>query len=96
MSSKLKHPFQKTKRPPWKPKLKLLIYSKQKGESCVFLLIESFRPEDDDDYEYEIFSILKSARARARVILAGKRGSRRHSTTRFSENAIVAGTSYQM
>ena len=29
-------------------------------------------------------------------ILAGKRGSRRHSTTSFSENVEVAETSYQM
>ena len=29
-------------------------------------------------------------------ILAGKRGSRRHSTTSFSESVVVAGTSYQM
>ena len=28
--------------------------------------------------------------------LAGKRGSRRHSTTSFSESVVVAGTSYQM
>ena len=30
------------------------------------------------------------------MILAGKRGSRRHSTTSFIESVIVAGTSYQM
>ena len=28
--------------------------------------------------------------------MAGKRGSRRHSTTSFSESVVVAGTSYQM
>ena len=28
--------------------------------------------------------------------MAGKRGSRRHSTTSFSENVVVAGTSYEM
>ena len=49
-----------------------------------------------DDYEYEIFSILSSARALTSVILAGKRSSRRHSTTSFSENVVVAETSYQM
>ena len=27
--------------------------------------------------------------------MAAKRDSRRHSTTRFSENVVVAGTSYQ-
>jgi len=30
------------------------------------------------------------------VILAGKPGSRRHSRTSFSENVVVAETSYQM
>ena len=60
--------------------------------------LESFRFEDEDDYENEIFLILSSARARARtnVILAGKFGSRRHSTTNFSEKVVVAKTSYQM
>ena len=28
--------------------------------------------------------------------MAGKHGSRRHSTTSFSESVVVAGTSYQM
>ena len=46
--------------------------------------------------EYKIFSILSSARALASVILAGKRGSRRHSTKCFRENVGVAGTGYQM
>ena len=43
-----------------------------------------------------IFPILSSARARTKVILAGKCGSRRHSTTSFSENVVVAETSYKM
>ena len=47
-------------------------------------------------YEYEIFSIVSSARLWGSVILAGKRGSRRHSTTSFSESVVVAGTSYQI
>ena len=51
---------------------------------------------DEDDYEYEIFPILSSARARTTVILAGKCGSRRLSTTSFSESVVVAKTSYQM
>ena len=59
-------------------------------------LLESFRFWDEDDYEHEIFSILSSALSKTSVILAGKRGSRRHSTTSFSENVVVAGTSYQM
>ena len=48
------------------------------------------------DYKYEIFSILTSARGLTIVILAGKCGSYRNSTTRFSENVVVAKTSYQM
>ena len=46
--------------------------------------------------KYEISSILTSARVWTSVILAGKRGSRRHSTTSFSENVEVAETRYQM
>ena len=56
----------------------------------------SFRLEDDNDYVYDIFSILSIAHASTSVILAGKRGSRRHSTTSFSENVVVAGSGYQM
>ena len=41
---------------------------------------------DEDDYEYEIFSTLRIAHAWTSVILAGKRDSRRHSTTGLSEN----------
>ena len=54
------------------------------------------RFEDEDDYENEIFPILSSAHARTNVILAGKFGSRRQSTTSFSEKVVVAKTSYQM
>ena len=36
-------------------------------------LIESFRFWDEDDYEYEIFSILSFSYAWTSVILAGKR-----------------------
>ena len=43
-----------------------------------------------------IFSILSCAGEWTSVILAGKHGSRHHSTTSFNENAIVAGTSYVM
>ena len=60
----------------------------------LMLLIESFRFKDD--YEYEIFSIRSSVCSRASVILVGKRDSRRHSTTSFTSNVTVAGTSYQM
>ena len=58
--------------------------------------MESFRFYDENDYEYEIFSIVISAHAYRSVTLAGKRGSRRHSTTSFSEGVVAAGTSYQM
>ena len=40
--------------------------------------------------------MLSSARARTNVILAGRCGSRRQSTTSFSENVEVAETSYKM
>ena len=53
----------------------------------------TLRFQDEDDYEDEIFSILS---AWTSVILAGKRDSRRYSTTGFNENVVVAETSYQM
>ena len=40
--------------------------------------------------------MLRSARALTSVILAGKRDSRRHSTTSFAENVVLTKTSYQM
>ena len=46
----------------------------------------------ENDYEKQIFSILISARSLTRVILAGRRDSRRHSTTSFSESVVVAET----
>ena len=46
--------------------------------------------------ECEIFSIVGSAHAWTSVILAGKRGSRRHFTTSLSENVVVAKTRYQI
>ena len=54
--------------------------------SVLYGVTQSFRFEDDNDYEYDIFSVLSSARAGASVILAGKSDSRRHSTTGFSES----------
>ena len=59
-------------------------------------LMESFRFVDEDDNGYETFSILSTAYAWASVILAGKRDSRRHSMTSFSENAVMAWTGHQM
>ena len=48
--------------------------------------LESFRFKAKDDYGNEIFPILSSARVGTNAILAGKCGSRRRSTTSFSEN----------
>ena len=56
-------------------------------------LIESLRFQDEDDHEYEIFSILSNVRARTNVILARKCDSYRystHSATSFSKNVVVA------
>ena len=60
------------------------------------LFLNSFSLWDEDDYKYEIFSVLSIAHAWTSFILAGKRDSRRHSTTNFSENVVVAGTNYQI
>ena len=46
----------------------------------------------EDDYEKEIFSVQSSALSLTLVILAGKRDSRRHSTTSFSKSVVVAET----
>ena len=43
-----------------------------------------------------MFSILSCARVRTNVILAEKCDSHRHSSTSFSENVVVARTSYHM
>ena len=61
----------------------------------LFHLLESYRFQDEDDYENDIFPILSGVRARTNVILAGKCGSRHQSTTSFSENVVVAKTSYK-
>ena len=63
------------------------------GGIVVSEVLESFKFWDEEDYEYEIFSILSSARARTNVILAGKSDKLRHSTTSFSENVVLLGTS---
>ena len=65
-------------------------------ETVASHVLKSFRFKDEDDYENEIFSILSGARARTNVILAGKCDSHRYSSTSFSENVVVAKTSYQM
>ena len=56
--------------------------------------IESFRFWDEDDYEYQILSILSITHPWTSVILAEKCDSSCHSTTSFGED--VEGTSYQM
>ena len=60
----------------------------------LYIFLESFRFEDENEYEKEIFLILSVARAWASVILAGKRDSRRHSSSSISENVAVVETSY--
>ena len=52
-------------------------------------ILDSFRFWDEDDYEYEIFSVRSSALAWANVILARKRHIRRHSTSTFSEKWML-------
>ena len=46
--------------------------------------------------EYKIFSIVSTACAWDSVILAGKCGNHRHSTTSFSGSVIMVGTSSQI
>ena len=71
--------------------LMLILFSAQPP-----LIIKTFRFYDEDVYKEEIFSILSIARMNISVILAVKLDGRRHSTAGFSENVIVAETSYQM
>ena len=52
--------------------------------------------EAKDNYDDKILSILTSAHASTSVILADKRGSRRHFFPSFSENIAVAKTSYKV
>ena len=68
--------------------------NRKKGSTNV--QTENFRFRDEDDYKYEIFSILSIAHAWICVILAGKRDIRRHSAKSFSDNVVMTGTSYQM
>ena len=58
--------------------------------------IDTLRFLDKDDYDYEIFSLLRSAHAWTRAILAGKRDSRSPSTTSFSKNVVLVETGYQV
>ena len=60
------------------------------------LWLETFRFLEKDVYETKAFPKPKSARAWTRVILAGKRDNRCHSTTDFGENLLVAEANYQM
>ena len=69
-----------------------------RGEGCGFFCCPKLPhlKTNEEVYEYEISSVLSSARAWPSVILAGKRDSRRHSSMSFSENVVVSETSYQM
>ena len=60
---------------------------------CKIGLIETFRFRDENEYEDNISSILNKVRAWSSVIWAGKRDSRRHSTTDFSSNVVMTETS---
>ena len=71
--------------------LMLILFSAQPP-----MIIKTFRFYDEDVYKDEIFSILSIARMNISVILAVKLDGRRHATAGFSENVIVAETSYQM
>ena len=51
---------------------------------------------DKDNYKNKIFPTLSSALMQTNVSLAGKWDSHRHSTTKFSKNAVVVKASYQM
>ena len=74
-----------------------LHYGTVLGHSRFFCwLLETFRFWDENDYDYDIFSILSIAHAWTSVIGAGKRDSRRHSTSSISENVVEAGRNYQM
>ena len=79
-----------------RPTLNTHEQSRANFKSLKAFILESFRFEDENDYEYEIFSILSIARAWTSLILAGKPDSHRHRTTSLSVNVVVAGTSYQM
>ena len=77
--------------------ISLHVFHRKLKQSEQFIeFLESFRFWDEDDYEYEILSVLlSSALAWTNVILAGKRDSR-HRITSFSDNVLVAETSYQI
>ena len=69
-----------------------------RGEGVWILLLSEVTSFENKQgvYEYEISSVLSSARAWPSVILARKHDSRRHSSMSFSENVVVSETSYQM
>ena len=60
------------------------------------MALESFRRGRLREQDFPNTEYCARARARTTVILAGKCGSRRQSTTSFGENILVAKTSYQM
>ena len=70
---------------------RLKIYTQSHATILVFDLYSELRVLRfwvEDDYEYEIFSILSIARMWTSVILAGKRDSSRHSTTSSGANVV--------
>ena len=44
------------------------------SQATFIVSVETLRFQDENDYEYEIFSVLSNARALTSVILAGKKG----------------------
>ena len=70
---------------------RLKIYTQNHAKILVFDLYSELRVLrfwDEDEYEYEISSILSVAHAWTSVILAGKSDSRHHSTTSFGANVV--------
>ena len=53
-------------------------------------IVGTFRFKDENDYEYEIFSLDNIERAQTSVILAGKTWYRRHFSTRFCKIVVVS------
>ena len=54
------------------------------------MFIGTFRLQDENDYEYEIFSLDNIERAQTSFILAGKTWYRRHFSARFRKNVVVS------
>ena len=59
------------------------------GNGSVLKLLESFRFQDENDYEDEIFLMNNIERALTSVILAGKTSPRRHFSTKQVNNTVA-------